>query len=39
MEIPPRLRSHAWAELPWKSVAAGIVRIVAAGWVLKAIMG
>jgi hypothetical protein len=39
MEIPLRLRSQAWAELPWKSVAAGIGRIVVAGWVLKAIMG
>jgi hypothetical protein len=39
MEIPPRLRSQPVAELPWRSVAAGVVRIVIAGWVLKLIMG
>lgn len=39
MEIPPRLRTQAMAELSWKSVAAGIVRIVVAGWVLKVVMG
>lgn len=39
MEIPLRLRSQALAELPWKSVIAGLGRIVLAGWVLKLIMG
>ena len=39
MEIPAQLKSHQVRELPWKLIAAGIVRIVGAGVVLGYVIG
>jgi hypothetical protein len=39
VEIPAQLRTHQVRELPWKLVAAGIVRIVVAGVILGYVIG
>lgn len=38
MELPSRLRSHPVGGLPWKAVAGGVARILAAGLLLQVVM-
>jgi hypothetical protein len=38
MEVPPRLRTQPLAALPWMAVAAGVVRVVSAGWLMRLVM-
>jgi len=38
MEVPPRLRTQPLAALPWATVAAGMLRIVIAGWLTRLVL-
>lgn len=38
MELPSRLRSHPVGGLPWKAVAGGVARILAAGLLLQVVL-
>ncbi len=38
IELPVRLRTVRGSELPWMAIAAGMTRIVIAGWVLKLVL-
>jgi hypothetical protein len=39
MEIPSRLRNRTEGVAPWKPMVGGVVRIVIAGLLLRAVMG
>ncbi len=39
VEIPSRLRSHSFGELPWALIAANVARMVLAGILFQVILG